>query len=94
MATWVSIERKARAVESRALQMFGARVRELRKERALSQEALAEAANLNRSYLSEIEQGLVNPTILVVFRLARAFGMPVAEMFDDYTVAVLGRLKL
>jgi len=38
----------------------------------LSQEALAETAHLNRSYLSEIEGGLVALSLLIVLRLARA----------------------
>jgi transcriptional regulator with XRE-family HTH domain len=46
-------------MEPRALKMFGSKVRELRKERGMSQEAIADAANVNRSYLSEIEQGIV-----------------------------------
>lgn len=45
----------------------------------LSQEALAEAAHLNRSYLSEIEGGLVAPSLLIVLRLARPLEVPVAK---------------
>ena len=60
----------------------------------MSQEVLAEAADVNRSYLSEIEQGSVSPTIVVVFRLARAFGVPAAALVDDFTTATLDRLKL
>lgn len=60
----------------------------------MSQEALAEAADVNRSYLSEIEQGIVSPTIVVVFRLARAFGVPASALVGDFTTATLDRLKL
>jgi transcriptional regulator with XRE-family HTH domain len=81
-------------MESRALKMFGSKVRELRKERGMSQEVLAEAANVNRSYLSEIEQGIVSPTIVVVLRLAKAFGVPASALVDDFTAATLARLKL
>jgi transcriptional regulator with XRE-family HTH domain len=81
-------------MESRALKMFGSKVRELRKERGMSQEALADAANVNRSYLSEIEQGIVSPTIVVVLRLAKAFDVPAAALVDDFTTAMLARLKL
>ena len=81
-------------MESRALKMFGSKVRELRKERGMSQETLAEAANLNRSYLSEIEQGIVSPTIVVVLRLAKAFGLPASTLVDDFTAAALARLRL
>jgi transcriptional regulator with XRE-family HTH domain len=81
-------------MESRALKMFGRRVRELRTERGWSQEVLAEAADLNRSYLSEIEQGLVSPTILVVMRLARAFEVSLPELFEEFTQAMLGELDV
>ena len=79
---------------SRALEMFGRTVRQLRKQRRLSQEALAEAANLNRSYLSEIEGGLVAPSILIVLRLARALDVPVATLLEDFTPSVVKRMRL
>ncbi len=60
----------------------------------MSQEALADAANVNRSYLSEIEQGIVSPTIVVVLRLAKALDVPAAALVDDFTTAMLARLKL
>lgn len=60
----------------------------------MSQEALADAANVNRSYLSEIEQGIVSPTIVVVLRLAKAFGVPASTLVDDFSTAALARLKL
>ena len=81
-------------MESRALKMFGSKVRELRKERGMSQEALADAASINRSYLSEIEQGIVSPTIVIVLRLAKAFDVPASALVDDFTTTTLARLKL
>lgn len=81
-------------MSSRALQMFGGSVRQLRRERRLSQEALAEAANLNRSYLSEIEQGIVAPSIIVVLRLARGLDVPVTALLGEFTPDVVKRLRL
>ena len=51
---------------------FGHVVREARSERGWSQEQLAEAADLNRSYLGEIERGQVVPSILTAAKLAQA----------------------
>lgn len=85
---------KQEAMESRALNIFGSKVRELRKARHLSQEALAEAAGVNRSYLSEIEQGIVSPTIIVVLRLAKAFDVPASDLVADFDAATLARMKL
>ncbi|WP_020398965.1 helix-turn-helix domain-containing protein [Kordiimonas gwangyangensis] len=47
-------------------------VRKRRTELGLSQEALADAAGLDRTYISGIERGLRNPTIEVVSKLASA----------------------
>lgn len=43
-------------------QLFGRRLRELRKERDLTQEALAEAADLSGNYISDLELGLKVPS--------------------------------
>jgi transcriptional regulator with XRE-family HTH domain len=55
---------------------FGLAVRAAREERGLTQEGLAEAADLNRSYLGEIERGLVVPSLVTVEKLATALGLP------------------
>ncbi|PTU30095.1 transcriptional regulator [Stenotrophobium rhamnosiphilum] len=49
---------------------FGQVVREEREKKGWSQELLAEAANLNRSYLGEIERGLVTPSLVTISKLA------------------------
>jgi transcriptional regulator with XRE-family HTH domain len=54
------------------LKELGGRVRELRKERALSQETLAELTEIHVNHLRRIELGQANPTYLVLLRLASA----------------------
>ena len=54
---------------------FGARVRELRHDQGLSQEALAERAGLDRTYVSGVERGVRNPTLSTIERLALALGI-------------------
>lgn len=56
----------------RALATFGRNVARNRDERGLSQDALAERADLDRTYLSGIERGSRNPGVKTVVRLARA----------------------
>jgi len=51
---------------------FGHAVRELREYHGWSQERLAEHADLNRSYLGEIERGGVTPSLATVAKLALA----------------------
>ena len=60
----------------------------------MSQEALAEAARLDRSYVSHIERGLANVTLLVVFRIARALDVPLDTLLSDFTLSKLKRMRL
>ena len=53
---------------------FGQVIRSNRESRGLSQEALAELAHLNRSYLGEIERGSAVPSIETMQKLAAALG--------------------
>lgn len=55
----------------KTLAAFGRNVAKVRSERGLSQDKLAEQANLDRTYVSGIERGVRNPAIKVVIRLAR-----------------------
>lgn len=52
--------------------LVGKNVRRLRGERGLSQEALAFEADLDRTYVSGVERGIRNPTVLIIGRLAKA----------------------
>lgn len=54
------------------IQDFGLAVRQLRAERRWSQEQLAARADLNRSYVGEVERGLVAPSLLTLHKLAQA----------------------
>ena len=54
----------------KTLAAFGRNVAKVRSERGLSQDKLAEQANLDRTYVSGIERGVRNPGIKVVIRLA------------------------
>ena len=67
---------------STLVQTFGTAVRQLREGRGWSQEQLSEHANLNRSYVGEIERGQVIPSIVTAEKLARALGLNVATLLD------------
>nr|WP_231708487.1 helix-turn-helix transcriptional regulator [Sphingomonas populi] len=55
----------------------------LRKERELKQEPLAEVAGFTQSYLSQIENGRVNLTLLRLNDLAECFQVSPIEFFKD-----------
>jgi len=58
----------------RALSAFGLNVRKRREAKRLTQELLAEKADLDSTYISGIERGVRNPSLLSIVRVARALG--------------------
>lgn len=60
---------------------FGQRVVELRKKQGLTQEELADKAEIERSYMGAIERGERNPTLVKVFQLSKALEISVKEFF-------------
>jgi transcriptional regulator with XRE-family HTH domain len=57
-------------------------MKRLRKERGWSQEALADEAGLDRTYISGIERVVRNPTITVVERVALALDCQIGALLD------------
>lgn len=62
-------------------QIFGKRVRELRMEKQLSQEKLAFACNMHRTYLGGIERGERNLSLKNIEAIANALGVTLSELF-------------
>jgi transcriptional regulator with XRE-family HTH domain len=60
---------------------FGARLRQLRKAKKLSQEAVALGSGLDRSYVGRIERGQANLSLVNIERVAEALGVGAAELF-------------
>lgn len=59
---------------------FGAVLRELRKERAVSQEDLGFESGYHRTYVSLLERGLKSPSLQTIFELARALDIEPSEL--------------
>ena len=53
----------------------------LRKERGIRQEELAKALSVSRQTIGSLENGRYNPSILLAFRIARYFDLPIEEIF-------------
>jgi DNA-binding XRE family transcriptional regulator len=59
---------------------FGQNVRKRRDSKAITQEVLAEKADLDRTYISDIERGARNVSMLSMLRIAKALGTTVSEL--------------
>ena len=57
------------------------RLEELRKARGVKQDELAEALEVSRQTIGSLENGRYNPSILLAFKIARYFGLPIEEIF-------------
>jgi transcriptional regulator with XRE-family HTH domain len=66
--------------ENDLLKRFGARVREMRKERSLSQEALAAICGLDRTYVGGVERGERNVALKNIEAIARGLGVSLSEL--------------
>ncbi len=63
------------------LEQFGARVRKYRLKKKLSQEKLAELADLHRTYIGQVECGKRNLALKNIAKLAKALNVSVKELF-------------
>jgi transcriptional regulator with XRE-family HTH domain len=61
---------------------FGERVREIRRKAGLSQEKLALACGLDRTYVGGVERGERNISLINISKLAEALGVSTRELFD------------
>jgi transcriptional regulator with XRE-family HTH domain len=68
---------------------FGRVLRDCRNQARVSQEALAAAAEVDRTYVSLLERGLRQPSLEILFRLSRALGVAPATMVSK-TATLLG----
>lgn len=61
---------------------FGQRVKALRLQAGLSQEAFADKCGLDRTYISGIERGVRNPTLEVIGVIADGLGIRLSELLN------------
>ncbi|MEK6373407.1 MAG: helix-turn-helix transcriptional regulator [Acidobacteriota bacterium] len=71
------------ASDAKRLKTFGRSIRSYRKQRGLSQDELAVAARLSRNYISDIERGVRNPSLLALIGLSRALRLQLRDLVAD-----------
>jgi len=75
-------ERRDRDLDTRRREIFGRRVRELRRAAGYSQDTFAHRARLDRSVVGYIERGTREVGVTTLWWLADALGVPIADLFD------------
>lgn len=63
------------------LRLFAQRVRTLREEQGISQEKLAERAELHRTYIGMVERLERNPSLVCIHKIANGLGVHITELF-------------
>lgn len=64
-------------------QTLAANVRKARRSRKVSQEQLAFDAEIDRTYVSQIERSVINPSLLVLHKVAIALGVTVLDLLKS-----------
>ena len=61
----------------------GLNLRKLREEQGFSQESFADHCGLHRTYISGIERGVRNPTVLILDRIAKGLKVPAGVLLEE-----------
>lgn len=64
------------------LTQLGMRIRYLRKQKKMSQLDLALEADINKNYISDLERGSRNPSLLILERIAKALDISLENLFQ------------
>lgn len=64
-------------------EVVGLNVQRIRRQRGWSQEELAFEAELHRTYISGVERGVRNPTVVVLGRIAEALGVHPVKLLEE-----------
>jgi len=65
-------------------EFFGKKISELRKEKGFTQEKLALEANIDRTYISDIEKGNRNISLEILDKLSKTLNIHISQIFKDY----------
>jgi len=70
------------ATRHRSLRALGLNLRRFREGKGFTQERLGERAELDPTYISGIERGVRNPSLLSLVRVAKSLGLTVSELVE------------
>jgi putative transcriptional regulator len=66
----------------RGVDRLKTKIRELRKQRKLSQDELAQAVGTTRQTITSIEVGKFTASLVLAYKIAKYFGLAIEEVFD------------
>ena len=75
-----------------ALRTLGRRIAELRREKGLTQEELAEEMGVSRNHIADIELGARNTGVWSLLLICKALALSPDVVFEDFTASTLRRL--
>lgn len=84
--------RSADPQSSSPLALLGQTVKEIRTDRSLTQQELADHCGFNRTFIIAIEKGRQNASAITLVRIAQALGVLPSELFRSFTKATMRRL--
>lgn len=70
--------------KTKILERFGLRIKELRLDAKLTQEELADKANLHYTYIGVVERGKKNISLINIEKIAKALGVNLATFFSSF----------
>ena len=69
-------------MNTKILEHLGHQLRKIRLEKAFTQEALAEKVGIHPTYVGKLESGKNNPSVKMLFKISRALGVKLADIFS------------
>ena len=71
-----------KATDQEVKRRFGEKMRQLRKEKGLSQEKLGFAVEMDLTSINEIERGHRSPKLITMYKIAQALGISLSKLTD------------
>ena len=75
-------------------EVFGHHLRTLRRDRRLTQEALAERADLGVNIVGRLERATIGPGLVTLLKLSVALGVPATQLLEPFTPELIAQMKV
>ncbi|MDD3420135.1 MAG: helix-turn-helix transcriptional regulator [Candidatus Gastranaerophilales bacterium] len=69
-------------MNTKILQKLGAKIKETRKAKGITQEYLAEKVNIHQTYVGKLEAGKSNLSVLLLYKISKILDIELSELFN------------